>query len=56
MSILTLKPTIEQEYSIILEALKKSNFNKKKAAELLKIHPKTLAYKIKQYNEKYPQQ
>ncbi|MFN8285707.1 MAG: sigma-54 dependent transcriptional regulator [Chitinophagales bacterium] len=38
------------EYEMILEALKKSNFNKSKAAELLGIDRKTLYNKMKQIN------
>lgn len=55
MSHLTLKPSLEQEFSIILAALKKVQFNKKKAAKLLGVHPKTLANKLKRYYEKYPE-
>jgi two-component system response regulator HydG len=51
MSELTLKPTIEQEYKIILSALEKTNFNKTKAAELLKIDRKTLYNKITRYQK-----
>lgn len=40
------------EYDIITEALKKTGFNKSKAAELLKIDRKTLYNKIKQYEKK----
>lgn len=42
---------IDAEYEIILEALKRVNFNKSKAAKLLKIDRKTLYNKIKQYKE-----
>ncbi len=38
------------EYEMILEALKKSNFNKSKAAEILGIDRKTLYNKMKQIN------
>jgi two-component system response regulator HydG len=47
---LTLKPTIEQEYQIILKALEKTNFNKSKAAELLGVSRQTIHDKIKKYN------
>ena len=36
---------------MILEALKKANFNKSKAAKLLNVDRKTLYNKMKQYNE-----
>lgn len=42
---------IDAEYEIILEALKRVNFNKSKAAKLLKIDRKTLYNKIRQYKE-----
>lgn len=51
MSDLTLKPSIEQEYKIILATLEKTNFNKTKAAELLKIDRKTLYNKIVRYKK-----
>ncbi|MEI8280422.1 MAG: sigma-54 dependent transcriptional regulator [Bacteroidota bacterium] len=44
------------EYEVILEALKKANFNKSKAAKLLNIDRKTLYNKMKQYNEFNDQQ
>lgn len=37
------------EYDIIVEALKKTRFNKRKAAELLKIDPKTLYNRLNEY-------
>lgn len=43
--------SIDAEYELILEALKKVNFNKSKAAKVLQIDRKTLYYKIKQYHE-----
>lgn len=55
MSNLTLKPSLEQEYSIILAALQKTNFNKGEAAKLLGIDRKTLYNKLKRYYEKYPE-
>lgn len=51
MSELTLKRSIEEEYKIILTALEKTNFNKKKAAELLQIDRKTLYTKLAQYRK-----
>jgi two-component system, NtrC family, response regulator HydG len=48
---LTLKPSIEQEYEIILKALEKTNFNKTKAAELLGVTRQTIHEKIKKYND-----
>lgn len=38
------------EYDMILDALKKANFNKSKAAEILGIDRKTLYNKMKQIN------
>lgn len=43
------KASIDAEYELILDALKKVNFNKSKAAKILQIDRKTLYYKIKQY-------
>ncbi|MEP7108754.1 MAG: sigma-54 dependent transcriptional regulator [Ferruginibacter sp.] len=43
--------SIDAEYEIILEALKKANFNKSKAAKLLNVDRKTLYNKMKQYNQ-----
>jgi len=37
------------EYEIIVEALKKSKFNKRKAAEMLQIDPKTLYNRLAEY-------
>lgn len=42
---------IDVEYELIVDALKKSNYNKSKAAKLLNIDRKTLYNKIKQYQE-----
>lgn len=49
MSNLTLKPSLEQQRSIITKALQQSNGHKGKAAELLGISRKTLYTKMKQY-------
>ena len=43
--------SIDAEYEWILETLKKVDFNKSKAAKLLKIYRKTLYNKIKQYKD-----
>lgn len=43
--------SIDAEYEMIMQALKKSNFNKSKAAQLLNIDRKTLYNKMKQYQE-----
>ncbi|MCC6369467.1 MAG: sigma-54-dependent Fis family transcriptional regulator [Bacteroidia bacterium] len=43
--------SIDAEYELISEALKKCNHNKSKAARLLKIDRKTLYNKMKQYND-----
>ncbi len=43
--------SIDAEYEMILQALKKVNFNKSKAAKLLNIDRKTLYNKMKQYRE-----
>ena len=42
---------IDAEYEIILQALKKVNYNKSKAAKLLNIDKKTLYNKMRQYHE-----
>lgn len=42
---------IDVEYEIIVDALKKCNYNKSKAAKLLNIDRKTLYNKMKQYQE-----
>lgn len=42
---------VDAEYEVILEVLKRVNFNKSKAAKLLKIDRKTLYNKIRQYKE-----
>lgn len=43
--------SIDAEYEMILDALKRVNFNKSKAANLLNVDRKTLYNKMKQYNE-----
>lgn len=43
--------SIDAEYEMIVNALKKANFNKSKAAKLLNVDRKTLYNKMKQYNE-----
>jgi two-component system, NtrC family, response regulator HydG len=43
--------SIDAEYDMILQALKKCNFNKSKAAQLLNIDRKTLYNKMKQHKE-----
>jgi len=43
--------SIDAEYETIVQALKKVNFNKSKAAKLLNIDRKTLYNKMKQYQE-----
>ncbi len=43
--------SIDAEYEMILRALKMSNYNKSKAAQLLKIDRKTLYNKMSQYEE-----
>lgn len=45
-----LEPTVvEEEYNLIVEALKKTSFNQTKAAKLLGISRKTIYLKIKKY-------
>jgi len=41
----------DAEYEMILQALKKANYNKSKAAKLLDIDRKTLYNKMQQYQE-----
>lgn len=43
--------SIDAEYELIVQALKKANFNKTKAAQLLNIDRKTLYNKMRQYQE-----
>jgi two-component system response regulator HydG len=43
--------SIDAEYEMIVQALKKANYNKSKAAKLLNVDRKTLYNKMKQYNE-----
>ncbi len=43
--------SIDAEYEMILQALKKANYNKSKAAKLLNVDRKTLYNKMKQYKE-----
>ncbi len=43
--------SIDAEYEMILQALKKANYNKSKAAKLLNVDRKTLYNKMKQYNQ-----
>jgi two-component system, NtrC family, response regulator HydG len=43
--------SIDAEFELIVEALKKCNYNKSKAAKLLNIDRKTLYNKMKQYKE-----
>ncbi len=43
--------SIDAEYDMIVQALKKANYNKSKAAKLLNVDRKTLYNKMKQYNE-----
>ena len=42
----------EMESNLIKAALKKTGYNKKKAAELLKLHRNTLNIKVKKYKIK----
>lgn len=50
---MSLKPLSEAaltaEYEIIVDALKKARFNKRKAAEILQIDPKTLYNRLGEY-------
>lgn len=50
---MSLKPlseaSLEAEFNIIVEALKKTRFNKRKAAEYLRIDPKTLYNRLNEY-------
>ncbi len=43
--------SIDAEYELIVEALRKANFNKSKAAKILNVDRKTLYNKMKQYNQ-----
>ena len=43
--------SIDAEFELIVEALKKCNYNKSKAAQMLNIDRKTLYNKMKQYKE-----
>ena len=43
--------SIDAEYVMIVEALKKANFNKSKAAKILNVDRKTLYNKMKQYKQ-----
>ena len=43
--------SIDAEFALIVEALKKCNYNKSKAAQLLNIDRKTLYNKMKQYKD-----
>jgi DNA-binding NtrC family response regulator len=45
------KAAIETEYYLIVETLKKTKFNKTKAAELLQIDRKTLYNKLEAYEK-----
>jgi two-component system response regulator HydG len=45
------KAALEAEYDLIVETLKKTKFNKTKAAELLQIDRKTLYNKITAYEK-----
>ena len=43
--------SIDAEYELIVEALRKANFNKSKAAKILNVDRKTLYNKMKQYKQ-----
>lgn len=43
--------SIDAEYELIVEALRKANYNKSKAAKILNVDRKTLYNKMKQYKE-----
>ncbi len=43
--------SIDAEYELIIEALRKANYNKSKAAKLLNVDRKTLYNKMKQYKQ-----
>lgn len=47
------KAALQSEYNLIVETLRKVNFEKKKAAELLGITRNTLNNKLKQYNNTF---
>ncbi len=43
--------SIDAEYELIVEALRKANYNKSKAAKILNVDRKTLYNKMKQYKQ-----
>jgi two-component system response regulator HydG len=43
--------SIDAEYEMIVEALRKANYNKSKAAKILNVDRKTLYNKMKQYKQ-----
>ena len=47
--------SVTTDYEVILDALKKVNYNKSKAAILLNIDRKTLYNKMRLYNELNPE-